>query len=99
LINTTGDAWISLYAAFPKSLKHSFIDVFKRNPKAVVGITRSHLVIHSIKALDKYGLVSLMIPVAGLSVLLVMLHPYLLWIVFFGSIMWLALSIKQILKP
>jgi hypothetical protein len=65
----------------------------------VIGITRSHLIVHSIKALDKYGLVSLMIPVAGLSVLLSMLHPYLLWSVFFGAIVWLALSINQILKP
>ena len=97
-INTAGDAGLFLYAAFPKSLKHPFINAFKRNPKAVVGITRSHLIIHSIKFLDKQGLVSLLIPVAGLSVLLSLLHPYLLWSVFFGSIAWTASIISKSLK-
>jgi len=98
-INTTGDAGLSLYDAIPKSLKQHLIDAFKRNPKAVIGITRSHLIIHSIKALNKYELASLIIPVAGLSVLLSMLHPYLLWAVFFGSIVWLASTIGKIFKP
>jgi hypothetical protein len=97
-INTTGDAGLSLYDAIPNSLKQHFIDAFKSHPKTVVGITRSHLIIHSIKALKKYDLVSLLIPMAGLSVLLSLLHPYLLWGIFFGSIVWLASSINQILK-
>jgi hypothetical protein len=89
---------LSLYAAIPEVIEAPFINAFKRNPKAVVGITRSHLIVHSIKALNKYGLVSLMIPVAGLSLLLSMLHPYLLWAVFFGSIVWMASIISKSLK-
>ena len=97
-INSTGNAGLTLYAAIPKSFKRHFITAFRRNPKAVIGITRSHLIIHSIKALGKYDLVSLLIPLVALSVLLSMLHPYLLWIVFFGSIVWLALIIRKSLR-
>ena len=97
-INSTGNAGLTLYAAIPRPFKRLFINEFKRNPKAVIGITRVHLIVRTIKAMDKYGLVFLFLPVVGLSVLLSMLHPYLLWVVFFGSIVLLALIIRKSLR-
>jgi len=64
----------------------------------VIGITRSNLIVHSIKALEKYRLASLLIPLVGFSVLLSMPHPYLPWAVFFGSIICMASIVGMSLK-
>ena len=61
-------------------------------------ITRSNLIVHSIKALEKYRLASLLIPLVGFSVLLSILHPYLPWAVFFGSIICMASIVGMSLK-
>ena len=98
-INNAGDAGLTLYAALPKYIKRPFIDAFKHNPRAVIGITRANIIIHSIKIFEKYGLVSLLVPFVGLSVLLSMLHPYLLWAAFIGSIVWMASIVGKPLKP
>jgi hypothetical protein len=98
-ITTTGDAGLSLYAASPGALKQILIDTFKHNPRAVIGISRSHLIVHSVKALHKYGLVSLLIPLSALALLLSFLPAYLIWTVLVGSIITLASTIGTIFKP
>ena len=43
---------------------------------AFVGLTKSHLIIHTLKVLKKYHLAALMIPFMGLSLILSLLPPY-----------------------
>jgi hypothetical protein len=62
LINITGDNGLSLYASMSNKWKDRFIDAFKRNPKAIIGITKSHLIIHTVKILHKHGIVSIILP-------------------------------------
>jgi len=94
-INTAGDAGLSLYAAIPKSFKQHFIDAFKRNPKIIIGLSRSHLLIHSIKALNKYGLVSLILPFTTLAIGLSALPQSIVWIIFIASSGALFIVIKR----
>ncbi|MFC1826284.1 hypothetical protein ACFLYZ_02695, partial [Thermodesulfobacteriota bacterium] len=97
-ISLAGDKGLSLYSSAPWKFKNWLIDGFKRNPTAVLGITKSHLVIHSIKIFDKYGLISLIIPVTSLSLLLSFIPPYLVWIIFIGSTGYLAFLIHRKFK-
>ena len=92
-INVVGETGLTIYGASPKRFRRLFIEAFKRNPKAVIGITGSHIVIHSMKVLEKYGLVSLVAVLVGLSVVLAMIPTYLLWVVFLGSILWMILIV------
>ena len=94
-INLTGDKGLSLYSSAPGKFKDWLIDGFKRNPRAVLGITKSHLFIHSIKIFDKYGLTALFLPVTTLSLLLSFLPLYLVWILFIGSTGYLAFLIHR----
>jgi len=94
-INTAGDAGLSLYAAIPKSFKHHFIDAFKRNPKTIIGLSRSHLIVHSIKALNKYGLVSLILPFTTLAIAMSALSQSIVWIIFIISSVALFMTITR----
>ena len=84
-----------MYALTPVSFKRALIDTFKHNPRAVVGITRSHLIIHSVKVLHKYDLAALLIPLTGLALLLSFLPAYLIWSVCVGSIIALSATISN----
>jgi hypothetical protein len=72
-INLTGDRGLSLYSATPNRLKGKFIEVFKRKPKTILGLTKVHLILHGAKVLKKYHLVALIVPfmaaVLGLNLL------------------------------
>jgi hypothetical protein len=82
----TGDKGLDVYEKIPgKRLKRGFIEVFKRNPKAILGITKTHFVIHFIKILDKYRLVSLIIPFVTVSLILNLLPAYVMWTVLISS--------------
>jgi len=41
--------------ATPKKWRHRLIEIFKKNPKTVIGVTKAHFVIHTLKILNKYG--------------------------------------------
>jgi hypothetical protein len=86
LINLAGDKGLLLYDVAPRSLKSKFIQVFKANPKAVLGLTKAHFVVHSIKVLEKYDMVGLMVPFVGLSLFMNLLPGYLVWTVLIGSL-------------
>jgi hypothetical protein len=88
-----GDDGLFLYAHTPESLKSNFIGVFRRNPKAVLGLTKAHLIVHSIKVLDKYDLTALIVPFAGVALGLNLLPEYLLWAIFIGSSGYLCFSV------
>jgi hypothetical protein len=84
-INLTGGNGLFLYSSLSSRFKDSFVHAFKRNPKTVLGLTKTHLIIHSVKVLDEYGLVPLILPIIGLGLTLTLLPEYLVWAVFLGS--------------
>jgi hypothetical protein len=88
-----GDEGLYLYAHTPGSLKSEFIGVFRRNPNAVLGLTKAHFIIHSIKVLNKYNLTALIVPFAGLALGLNLLPEYLIWAIFIGSSGYLCFSV------
>ena len=90
LINLTGDRGLILYDLAPRSLKSGFVQIFKSNPKAILGLTKAHFVIHSIKVLDKYNLTALIIPFTAFALGLNLLPEYLTWAVFIGSLGYLV---------
>jgi hypothetical protein len=90
LINLAGDKGLLLYDLAPRSQKSSLIKIFKLNPKAVLGLTKAHFVIHSIKVLEKYDLAGLIVPFVGLSMAMNLLPEYLIWAVFIGSLAYLV---------
>jgi hypothetical protein len=67
-----------------------------KNPIVVLGLSRSHFVIHTFKILKKYHLVGLMIPLMGLFLILSLLPPYVTAIVFAVSIGYLMIILFQI---
>jgi hypothetical protein len=79
-------------------LKHRFIDAFKHKPKAVIGITKSHHIIHAIKIIDKYRLVSVLMPFIALALILSFLPNYLVWSIFIGSAGYLVFSVIRKFK-
>ena len=96
LINLAGDKGLLLYDVAPRSLKSSLIKIFKANPKAVLGFTKAHFVIHSIKILEKYDLAGLIVPFVGLSMAMNLLPGYLIWAVLIGSLWYLvSLVVKR----
>jgi len=82
----------------PKRLRHRFIDAFKRNPKAVIGITKTHHIIHVIKILDKYRLAALLMPFIALVLILSFMPNYLVWSIFIGSAGYLVFSVVRKFK-
>jgi hypothetical protein len=84
-INLTKDYGLSLYSVIPKPFKGRFIEVFKKRPKIILGLTKTHLLIHTIKAGKKHHLAGLIIPVILLALLENLLPVYLLWALFIGS--------------
>lgn len=56
-LGRTGESGLEAYKNYSKSgLGELFVRAFKKNPKAVLGITRLHTVIHSFKIFRKQGL-------------------------------------------
>ena len=71
----TGESGLEAYKNYSKSgLGKLFARVFKKNPKAALGITRLHTVIHSFKIFQKQGLLlSATILSSSLALILAML--------------------------
>jgi hypothetical protein len=80
-------------------VRQRFFDVFRRNPRAIIGFTKSHLIIHAIKILGKYRLVGVLMPFVALSLILSFLPDYLVWALFIGSLAYLVLSTIRKFKP
>ncbi len=97
--NILGDNGLTLYKSTSKRFRASLVKAFKRNPKALLGITKSHLIIHTIKIFDKHGLLSLLIPLTGFSLIVSYLPQWFIWIIFMGSSVCLAFLINREFKP
>ena len=63
-----------------------------------MGLTKSHFIIHTLKILKKYNVVGIAVPVVGLSLLLSLLPLWLIWIIFIGSISYMAFIITRKIK-
>jgi len=94
-----GDSGLTLYKSTSHKFRSSLVNAFKRNPKALLGITKSHFIIHTIKILDKHGLVSLLIPLTWFSLIVSYLPQWLIWGIFLGSSVYLSCLIHQKFKP
>jgi len=75
--------------------KDRFIDAFKRNPKIILGITKSHLIIHAVKTLHKHGIVSIILPFTTLAIGLSALPQSIVWIIFIVSTGYLLMAITR----
>lgn len=84
-IELAGERGLSLYARTPEKMRGHFIKVFTRSPRAVLGLTNSHIVLHTIKIFKKYHLLSVVIPIAAISMLLNLLSLPIVWAIFAGS--------------
>jgi hypothetical protein len=79
-------------------LKTIYLKGFKLNPIVILGLSKSHVVIHTLKILKKHNLVGLMIPVLGLFLLLSLFPPYVTAAIFVSSVAYLLLILFQIFK-
>jgi hypothetical protein len=98
-VSILGDNGLTLYKSTSGRFRSSLVNAFKRNPKALLGLTKSHLVIHTIKIFDKHGLLSLLIPLTGFSLFVSYLPQWFVWVIFVGSSVWLVRLINREFKP
>jgi len=94
-INVTSDTGLTLYSALPHKWRARLIDAFKRNPKAIIGITKSHLIIHTVKILHKHGIVSIILPFTTLAIGLSALPQSIVWAIFITSCGYLLMTITR----
>jgi len=90
---------MSLYVSIPMKGRQRFFNAFRYHPRSFIGFTKSHLIIHAIKILEKYRLVGVLMPFVALALILLFLPNNFVWAVFIGSIGILVLSIFRKLKP
>jgi hypothetical protein len=83
----------------PKKYRWRFFDAFKRNPRAIIGLTKSHLIIHAIKILEKYGLLGVFMPFVAFALILLFLPIKLVWAIFIGSAGIFVFSIFRKFNP
>jgi len=83
----------------PIKFRQRFFDVFKRNPRAIIDLTKSHLIIHAIRILEKYRLLGVLMPFVALGLTLSILPNKVIWAVFIGSGGILVFSIFCKFKP
>ena len=81
-----------------KKFGQKFVAAFRRNPRAFIGITKTHLIIHTIKILEKYGLAAIIIPFIAVALVLLSLPNYLVWTIFIGSTGYLVFSVARKFK-
>ena len=96
-ISKTGERGLKTYESFKKlKLGDLFISGFKRNPKGVLGITKFHTFIHSIKILKKHGFLTIaLIALAFFAALLSMLPFWVPLITFIASSGYIGWSIYK----
>ena len=83
----------------PNPLKTIYLKGFiLRNPIVVLGLSKSHLVLHTIKIFKKHGLYGLAVPLFSLFLVLSLFPPYLNAAVFAVSVAYLMIVLFQIFK-
>jgi hypothetical protein len=79
-------------------LRYKYIDTFLKHPKSFAGISGSPLISRIIKVLDRYGLVSIFLPIIFLAIVMTMLPDYLFWILVIWVSAYIVISIIQLFK-
>lgn len=95
LIHLGDSTGLSLNAATPVRFRDSFIRAFRVNPKAMIGVTRAHTLVHSIKLLEKHGLVILAVPLALLAMFLSSLPATVLWSILVATVAYLIILTRR----
>ena len=90
-----GEKGVDLYGMTPGNLKGKFIEVFKKNPKAIMGLTKAHFLVHSLKIIHKHGIVALILPFMAAALFLGLFPAYVAWGVFAGSLGYLVHSVVR----
>ena len=85
MMSFTGRNGLIFYAATPRIFRSGFISIFKRNPRALLGLTKTHFLIHGLKVFDKHGLTSVLMALVFPTFLLSLLPGFVIWSVFLGS--------------
>jgi hypothetical protein len=75
-----------------------FVDTFLKHPESFTGIAGSGLLSRIIKTLDRYGLVSLFMPIIFTALVMTMLPDYLFWILVVWVSAWLLINIIRLFK-
>jgi hypothetical protein len=68
------------------------------NLMVLIGFTKSHFLIHTLKILKKYNVVGLIVPLTGLFLILSFLHPYVTAVIFVLSAGYLVLIVYRKFK-
>jgi len=98
-IHLTEDAGLFLYSTIPKRFRYIFIkELFKNNSIVFMGLSKSHLIIHSLKILKKYHIIGAVIPIMSLSLILSLLPSYVVAVIFILSAGYMAFIISRKFK-
>jgi hypothetical protein len=97
-IIVTKETGLVLYRSVPLSFRHRFIDTFQKHPKPFAGIAGSPLISRIIKVLDRYGLVSIFLPIIFLAIVMTMLPDYLFWILVIWVSAYIVINIIRLFK-
>jgi len=79
-------------------LRQRFIDTFQKHPKPFTGIAGSSVLKRIIKTLDRYGLVTLILPIILMAICLAMLPDYTFWILVVLVSAWLVITVIKLFK-
>jgi hypothetical protein len=79
-IHLAGEPGLILYQSTPLRVREYFIRAFQHNPKAFIGVTKAHLIVHSIKILEKYGVAAAAVPFFTLATILSGIPASILWL-------------------
>jgi cellulose synthase/poly-beta-1,6-N-acetylglucosamine synthase-like glycosyltransferase len=82
----------------PIRFRHRFIDTFRKHPEPFAGIAGSPLISRIIKVLDRYGLVSIFLPIIFLATVMTMLPDYLFWILVIWVSAYIVISVIRLFK-
>jgi len=83
-IHLAGEQGLILYQSTPLRVRDYFIRAFQHNPGAFIGITNSHLIVHSIKIFEKYGVTAAAVPFVTLATILSGVPASILWLMLIG---------------
>jgi hypothetical protein len=94
----TKETGLALYRSVPIRFRHRFIDTFQKHPNTFAGIAGFPLISRIIKILDRYGIVSIFMPIIFLAIVMTMLPDYLFWILVIWVSAYIAINIIRLFK-
>ena len=87
-----------ILSAVPNPFKTIYLKGFKMNPIVILGLSKGHAVIHTLKILKKHQLIGLAVPLLSLFLIFSLFPPYLAAFVFVVSGLYLITNLFQIFK-